>query len=276
MTNNSVGAAVDQDYLLSQQYRDSRKLEARANLHRRYGRQDGPNWFAWIAKHAGIPQGARILDIGCGPGWLWDEGKSVFPPGLELTLADLSPAMVEDAVQRARAAGHYAEVDGYVVDASALPFADASFDAVLACHMLYHVQDARLALQELRRVLRPGGVIAITTNAEGNMEPFYALAAAAFGSKASDPAADIFGLGRASGLMMELFDAVTTHENPSVLRVTDVDDLVLALTSFPPGDDADEASVSRLRTLVVAEMETGDGAIVIPKTQGMVRGFKPA
>ncbi len=179
-------------------------------------------------------------------------------------------------MQRARVAGHCARVDGCVADASALPFADKSFDAVLACHMLYHVPDARLALLELRRVLRPGGVIAITTNAEGNMEPFYALGAAAFGGKASDPAADIFGLGRASRLMAELFDAVTTHENPSELRVTDVDDLVLALTSFPPGDDADEAAVSRLQTLVAAEMERGNGVIVIPKTQGLVRGLAPS
>lgn len=276
MSNPSVGAGVNQDYLLSKQYRDSRKLEARANLHRKYGRADGPNWFVWIAEHARLSQGARVLDIGCGPGWLWDEGRSAFPAGLELTLADLSPGMVEKAVERARGTGHYADVEGHVADTSALPFADASFDAVLACHMLYHVPDARVALLELHRVLRPGGVIAVTTNAEGNMEPFYALGAAAFGSKASDPAADIFGLRRASRLMAELFDAVTIDEYPSELRVTDIDDLVLALTSFPPGDDADESAVSRLRDLVAVAMEKGDGAIVIPKVQGLVRALTPS
>jgi hypothetical protein len=108
------------------------------------------------------------------------------------------------------------------------------------------------------------------------MEPFYALGAAAFGSKASDPAADIFGLRRASRLMAELFDAVTTDEYPSELRVTDIDDLVLALTSFPPGDDADGPAVSRLRDLVAVAMEKGDGAIVIPKVQGLVRGLTPS
>ena len=271
--NQSVGEAVDQDYLLSRQYRDSKKLEARANLHRKYG-QSGGNWFEWIGRHAQLAEGMRVLDIGCGPGWLWDEGRSAFPANLALTLADLSPGMVDQAVERARATGYYRQVDGQVVDATALPFADDSFDAVLACHMLYHVPYARAALTEYRLVLRPGGVIAVTTNLEGNMGPFYALGAAAFGGTASDPAADIFGLRRATELVAQVFENVQTHESPGELRVTDAADLVLALTSFPPGDDADDSAVSRLLGLVEAALSEGGGAIVIPKTQGMVRASK--
>jgi len=275
MSNDTVGDRVDPAQLLDRQYRDSRKLEARANLHRRYGRADGPNWFVWIAENARLPAGARVLDIGCGPGWLWEGGKSGFSSGLEVTLADFSPAMVEAAVKQARAADHYASVEGVVADVSRLPFADASFDAVLACHMLYHAPDAEAALRELRRVLVPGGIIAVTTNAEGNMEPFYALGAAAFGGAASDPAADIFGLRRAAQLMAGLFDDVTSMSVSGDLRVTSAEDLVLALTSFPPGQDAEDAAVARLYDLTQAAMAAGGGAITVPKTQGMVRGLAP-
>ena len=276
MSNPSVGPDVDSKYLLSRQYRDSRKLEARANLHRRYGRGSGGNWFEWIARHADLSAGADVLDIGCGPGWLWAEGRDVFPGALSLILADFSPGMVADAVKAAEAAGRYAGVEGVVADASKLPFADASFDAVLACHMLYHVPDARIALGELKRVLRPGGILAVTTNLEGNMGPFYALGAAAFGGKASDPAADIFGLRKAEQLVGEQFDGTTVFEVPGELAVTSVEDLVLALTSFSPGEDADDAAVERLVELVEAALEEGGGTIVMPKVQGMVRATKPA
>lgn len=274
MSNPSVGADVDRNYLLSRQYRDSKKLEARANLHRRYGRGEGGNWFEWIAGHADLPEGADVLDIGCGPGWLWEQGKESLPAGLSVTLADLSPGMVKDAVKAAEAAGRYAEVKGVVADVSSLPFADGSFDAVLACHMLYHVPDARVALGELRRVVRPGGVVAVTTNLEGNMGPLYALGAAAFGGTASDPAADIFGLRKAEQLVREQFAEVKVFESPGELAVTSVEDLVLALTSFPPGDSADDAAVARLVELVEDALARGGGTLIIPKVQGMVRAVR--
>jgi SAM-dependent methyltransferase len=274
MSNQSVGPDLNSGYLLSRQYRDSKKLEARANLHRRYGRGGTGNWFEWIARHANLPAGAKVLDIGCGPGWLWEQGKDTFPTGLSLTLADFSPGMVADAVKAAEAAGRYADIEGVVADASKLPFADASFDAVLACHMLYHVPDARVALGEFKRVLRPGGILAVTTNLEGNMEPFYALGAAAFGGKASDPAADIFGLRKAEALIREQFGDVAVSEAPGELAVTSAEDLVLALTSFPPGDDADDAAVARLLQLVEEALEQGGGTIIMPKVQGMVRAVR--
>lgn len=274
MSNPSVGADVDRNYLLSRQYRDSKKLEARANLHRRYGRGGAGNWFEWIARHADVPEGANVLDIGCGPGWLWEQGKDTFPGGLSLTLADFSPGMVADAIKAAEAAGHYAKIEGVVADASKLPFADASFDAVLACHMLYHVSDARIALGEFKRVLRPGGILAATTNLEGNMEPFYALGAAAFGGRASDPAADIFGLRKAEALVKEQFGDAAVFEAPGELAVTSAEDLVLALTSFPPGDDADDAAVARLLQSVEEALEQGGGTIIMPKVQGMVRALR--
>jgi SAM-dependent methyltransferase len=275
MSNPTVGAGVNPSELLDRQYRDSKKLEARANLHRRYGRSDGPDWFVWTAQQANLSAGAKVLDIGCGPGWLWEAGKAGFPADLDLTLADFSPGMVEAAVKQATTADYYAHVEGVVADVSHLPFADASFDAVLACHMLYHVPDATVALKELRRVLRPGGIIAVTTNAEGNMEPLYALGAAAFDGAASDPAADIFGLHRAKALMEGLFDDVVMTSVSGDLNVTSAEDLVLALTSFPPGQDADDAAVAKLYELTKAAIAAGGGAIHIPKTQGMVRGLAP-
>ena len=273
MSNPSVGSAADANYLLNKQYRDSQKLEARANLHRRYG-TGGPNWFQWVVEHAQFAEGAKVLDIGCGPGWLWQQAHESVPAKLELTLADLSPGMVEEAVASARLTSRYARVEGAVADAAALPFPDGSFDAVVACHMIYHVPDALRALLEFRRVLKPGGIVAVTTNLEGNMASFYALGAAVFGGEASDPAANVMGLRRVENLMRDCFEEVTVHELAGALHVTSVDDLVLALTSFPPGDGADNIAVAKLYELASLGVEEGGGKFVIPKTQGMVRGIK--
>jgi SAM-dependent methyltransferase len=60
-------------------------------------------------------------------------------------------------------------------DAQAIPFADHSFDAALASHMLYHVPDIRLGLQEMKRVVRPGGHVLITTNAADHTARLQAL-----------------------------------------------------------------------------------------------------
>jgi SAM-dependent methyltransferase len=65
---------------------------------------------------------------------------------------------------------------GYVVaDACALPFADGSFDVVVANHMLYHVPDRPSALAEIRRVLARGGVLHASTNGRGHLAELQAL-----------------------------------------------------------------------------------------------------
>ena len=55
-----------------------------------------------------------------------------------------------------------------VSDAQTLPFASNSFDVALAMHMLYHVPDRAQALAEMRRVVRPGGVVLALTNSEAH------------------------------------------------------------------------------------------------------------
>jgi SAM-dependent methyltransferase len=73
-------------------------------------------------------------------------------------LTDFSPGMVEAARTVLGDRAEYA-----VADVQELPFPDASFDAVIANHMLFHVEDRPRALAETARVLRPGGTFRATT-----------------------------------------------------------------------------------------------------------------
>ncbi len=99
----------------------------------------------------------HVLEIGAGSGAM----AAVLlrqHPGLRLTATDYDPAMAEHTRRRLAGYGERAEVRQ--ADATALPFPDGTFDAVVSFLMLHHVIDWETALAEAARVLRPGGLLA--------------------------------------------------------------------------------------------------------------------
>jgi ubiquinone/menaquinone biosynthesis C-methylase UbiE len=97
---------------------------------------------------------ARVLEIGCGPGYFSPTLAAAVPRG-EVVLGDLQSEMLVHARRRLVGFDHARAVQ---LDATGLPFADASFDAVLVVLMLGEVPERARCLSECRRVLRPGGV----------------------------------------------------------------------------------------------------------------------
>lgn len=149
------------------QYADSTsRLDARIAIHR-YG-TNPLSWFDWLASR--LPSHGDLLEVGAGTGELWRHAdRSAYA---SVTLTDFSPAMC----------ARLAEISGVRVeqcDATALAFAAASFDSVVANHMLYHVDDPAVALAEFARVLRPGGRLAVATNGADHLADFAAVGAAA-------------------------------------------------------------------------------------------------
>ncbi len=84
-----------------------------------------------------------------------------------IALSDFSPGMIEEAQHNLADAGRPFAFER--IDAQAIPFADASFDMVIANHMLYHVPDRPQALAEIRRVLRPGGRLYAATGGANHL-----------------------------------------------------------------------------------------------------------
>lgn len=265
MTSMSSGNA--------EQYSDSRKLAARGRLFSQSMVAETP-WFEWVARRLPLAVGNRLLDIGCGPAWFWASAAPHVPAGLDLTLADLSPGMVEEAVARC-AALPFASVTGRTADAASLPFADESFDLVLAMHMLYHVADPAAAIAEAHRVLRPGGALAVTTNGIGDMRAIYELTTV-FGGSPVNPAALAFGFEDAERSMGACFGAVETAIHPASMRVADPEDVILAMTSFPPGDRASETELAAFRASVEEAFARGGGVLACPKETGLFISRKAA
>lgn len=251
---------------MREQYSDSQKLAARARLHQE-STVAGTPWFPWVAERLGLSGGEAVLDIGCGPGWFWAASAEVVPHDIALTLADQSAGMVEEALGRCRAAG-FAKAEGRQADAMALPFADQSFDVVVAMHMFYHLSDQPAAMAEMHRVLKPGGRLVVTTNGRENLTGLYALTAA-FGSGAVDPAAEAFGFERAEALMRAQFGAVLIEEHPAVLRVTEPETVFLALTSYPPGDRASAEQLAAFQAAIDAAFAAGGGVLEVRKQAGV-------
>lgn len=99
---------------------------------------------------------ARVLDLGCGAGHV---SFQVAPLAGEVVAYDLSPDMLAVVADTAAARG-LGNVTTQQGAAERLPFADASFDAVFSRYSAHHWSDLAQALREVRRVLRPGGLLA--------------------------------------------------------------------------------------------------------------------
>ncbi|SHF27170.1 Methyltransferase domain-containing protein [Kaistia soli DSM 19436] len=257
----------------AEQYGDSRKLAARARLNSEYTLAETP-WFEWVAAQLPIEPGARLLDIGCGPAWFWAATASSVPDGLRLTLADLSAGMVGEAVDRCRELA-FEELEGCEADAAALPFEDACFDGVIAMHMLYHVGDPATAIAEFHRVLRPGGFLAVTTNGVDNLREVYELTMR-LGGAPSEPVAAVFGFETAERLLRAQFGNVATSVHPAHMRITEPEDLILAMTSFPPGDRASESQMKEFRDAVASAFAAGGGVLESRKESGLFISRKAA
>ena len=106
-----------------------------------------------------LPAVGRALDLGCGDGRLtaWLRAERV-------SAADVSRVALDRAARRLPGA----ELVQLAPD-EALPFEDTSFELVLCAETLEHVRDVQLLLSEARRVLRPAGVLAVTTPAHGRL-----------------------------------------------------------------------------------------------------------
>ncbi len=162
-------------YLKTQQYNTSDKLSARIRLHQNYSTTDeSPISGTFDLMLEYLPENAKILEVGTGRGDLWKENASRIPEGWDMTLTDLSAGMIAD--QKAYL-GDLARVMNYeVVNAVDIPYADNSFDAVVANYMLYHVPDRVKAIAEIRRVLKPDGTLFATTNGANHMKLIFTIA----------------------------------------------------------------------------------------------------
>lgn len=255
---------TDPNYLRDDQYRTDANLDARIQVHKRFSVNPG-RWTEWVFARLDLRPGERVLEIGCGPGGLWQENTAAIPPGLRVCLADLSRGMVS----KARAATD-AGLSYCVADAQDLPFDAGSFDCVIANHMLYHLPDLARGLGEIRRVLRSGGRLCAATNGLGHMAELHDLVRNVLPEfSPQDVSALRFGLETGTTLLQAYFEQVEMEAYPDALWVTEAVPLVAYVRSMwhTAGLPLVE---EKLEELIRARIEQ-DGGVRIQKSSGMFR-----
>lgn len=259
----------NQQYLLNEQYKDASNLNARIELHRRFSTST-LGWHSWVFDHFKLHEGCKLLELGCGPGLLWRSNRQRIPASWQIILSDFSAGMLAEA-RPALGEEHFTY---QVVDAQALPFDDASFDAVIANHMLYHIPDLTRALGEIRRVLKPSGrFYASTVGREHMRELDELLARAQFrpdwqNFKQRSP----FVLENGQEVLAPFFPHVERHIYDDALEVTEAEPLIAYALSGRLGQTASDASRATLKTLIEQELAE-HGAIHITKASGIFEAY---
>jgi ubiquinone/menaquinone biosynthesis C-methylase UbiE len=260
-----LSGIADPKYV-SGQYRSAAHLNTRIGLHERFS-VNPYGWQRWVFDQFDLPAQCSILELGCGAGHLWTTNLDRLPPGWTVCLSDASAGMLAQA--RANLGESAARSSFRQVDARAIPFADGSFDAVIANHMLYHVPDRAKALAEIRRVLKPGGRLYTSTVGAGHLRELRAMLV-----RFSPVLAD-WGVSAANSFMLEdgaeqlrrWFPHVSVKRYEDALLVTEVEPLIEYILSgriaFSPQEKQD------LTCFVGQEMARQGGKIHITKEGGL-------
>lgn len=136
-------------------YQDSKiTKDVRKGIGKAYNDEASRYRYVHRDKEIGEVKDKRILDIGCGNGF---ESMKALRNGAYVTAIDISPKSIEQLVSMAKEENLDQHLQAAVMDAHKLALADNSFDIVLGNGILHHLPQLEIALNEINRVLKPGG-----------------------------------------------------------------------------------------------------------------------
>ncbi len=262
---------TDQNYLKTDQYKDSSNLDARVELHKRFS-TNSYGWMNWVFDVLlKLPADTKILELGCGPGYLWKENVSRIPADWNITLSDLSAGMLDSAWRNLVVTGRPFQFKE--IDAQAIPFADETFDAVIANHMLYHVPDRPKAIAEIKRVLKTGGRLFATTIGQNHLKEMASWI------RQVSPETDFvsfgspFTLENGSEQLKPFFSQITQTRYPDNLEVTEIKPIIAFILSTSHAKEVSQEKVTELENELEQELKS-KGKIFIQKDSGMFEAIK--
>lgn len=227
---------------LKTQYQNAGNISARINLHAMYS-VNKQGWFKWIYEQGNIASHTEVLELGCGDGRLWvDNIDSVMSQNIKphITVSDISEGMVNDARRNITEvyekcvknpenivnSNNIFEYD--VADCQNMSYNDASYDCVIANHVLFYCEDIDKACQEIVRVLKPGGVFVCATYGSRHMQEISQLVKE-FDKRivlAADNLYDKFGLDTGDKQLKKYFTSFNIRRYDDCLKVDKAEPLV--------------------------------------------------
>lgn len=263
----------DRELLRTAAYADDAKLSARQAIYRFIERpwpSDGGRVLGAIA----LRGDEVVADVGCGNGNdVRDLAAANF--GGSVVAFDLSVGMLETV----RPLG----VPVVNADAAALPLRDGAVDVALAMHMLYHCPDIRATVRELRRIVRVGGALVVSTNARAHLQELRVMWTSALSDVVRAPvepwrsSTERFSLEEAAAVIGASFGEVEVQRTDNRLLVPEVEPVVAYVEStrdLSGGGIADDVwltAIDRLRERVGAVI-AAEGTLALTVVKGIVVG----
>lgn len=204
-----------------EQYKNSNNLNVRISLHDQFS-TNKTGWFNWLFNQIDFSEVNRLLEIGCGNGKLW-ENRNIDLRNREIFLSDISEGMVHEV--RKKLGKDY---NCIVADCQAIPFKDGYFDAVIANHVLFYIQNLDKGLSEICRVLKDNGTFYCSTYGKKHMKEITELVQS-FDSRvelSQNSLFDIFGIENGEIILKKYFKSVQFISYEDSLIVDQVQPLV--------------------------------------------------
>lgn len=186
-----------------EQYKNSNNLNVRISLHDQFS-TNKTGWFNWLFYQINFSKVNRLLELGCGNGKLW-ENRDIDLRNREIFLSDISEGMVHEV--RKKLGKDY---NCIVADCQAIPFKDGYFDAVIANHVLFYIQNLDKGLSEIYRVLKNNGIFYCSTYGKEHMKEITELVQS-FDSRvelSQNSLFDIFGIENGEMILKKIFKSV--------------------------------------------------------------------
>ena len=262
---------TDQEYLKTDQYKDSSNLDARVEIHKRFS-TNPYGWFNWVFDTLlKLPANAKILELGSGPAYLWKECANRIPTGWDIALSDLSSGMVDAAWRNLVVTGRNFKFKE--LDAQSIPFEDETFDAVIANFMLYHVPDRPKAIAEIKRVLKPGGHLIAATVGDHHLQEMMEILRKVHISKTWESYANPFTLESGLEQLKPFFPNVTMSRYEDNLHVTEIEPMMAYVRSSLRAADLSEDELAKVSVDLENDLKE-KGKIFITKDSGLFEAVK--
>jgi len=267
-----------QDNNLQRQYATDENLRVRQETHDKF---TVPNisFAEWVIDRIDWQGGDRVLDVGCGNGLYYNK-MMLHGLDIEYVGLDLNGAMVANHPL----AGGKGRIT--VANVEKIPFPDNHFDLVMANHVLHHVSDIEPAIKEIRRVLKPQGVLAVATNSVNTMPELQVLMRRAIALvtrsgvaaqiRAPQLPTDNFALENGTRVLARNFYAVVRHDLPSALVFPQVEPAMAYLDSTRTlregglPDDVVWEDVMMIMRQQISQLIKHLGELVINKQSGVL------
>lgn len=256
----------NEETTIIEQYKNAKNLNDRILLHEKFS-TNKQGWFSWLFEKIDFSRINRLLELGCGNGKLWQENKMDLR-NREIFLSDISDGMIDEVRNKLGS-----DFNCIVANAEKIPFKDAYFDAILANHVLFYLNDLNLGLKEISRVLKCDGIFYCSTYGKEHMKEITEIVQN-FDARinlSNHSLYDIFGLENGKAILKHYFSNVERMDYQDSLEITESKPLIDYIMSCHGNQN--EILGPRLFEFkeYIESILKSEGKIIVTKQAGMFK-----